>query len=115
MPAKIRSAIASGDRVFAAFAKWIATQNSLDSQPASLQRTIAPDGLARVPGATGREAAMLAEDRAHRELIQPDQQQQELLSDGTGLKVQNLYPKKLAHEAKFGYNTASSPACIRAQ
>ena len=54
----------SGNRIMAAFAEGVTASYSFEGQPASAQCAVPGDGFRSVLGATGCEAAMVAEKRA---------------------------------------------------
>jgi hypothetical protein len=93
----------------------VAAQNPADREPTAAPGTVAPDGFVRVVGATRREAAMLAEKGAERQLIHAYQKKEDFFHRASYPAVTNRRAKKLAERPNFGYNTASCLAALSAE
>jgi len=52
-----------------AITKWLATNDSFETQPAAFGCTVLLDGLGSVLGATGCEATVLSQERTQNELV----------------------------------------------
>src|SRR6187402_3434821 len=59
----------AGNRIESAFVPGVTAGNAFDGEPGAAQRAVLLDGLERVMGARGVEAAVLPEQRAERDLV----------------------------------------------
>lgn len=62
------------NRIITASAPWITGEDTLQCQPTSFERTMFPDSLYAIVGASGRIAAGAANERRERPLVHFDEE-----------------------------------------